>query len=553
MAELDETFMNDDHANRLSTEIRRFYKSGEFCDIVLIAGVDCFKLSAHRMVLSASSGYFRTMFQSNLSDAKAPEVKLEQWDGVTLKTIVDFMYTPTVDITNENVENILRAADFLDISTLVTSCCNFMMSHLYASNCLRIVFFAEQHNYWELLEKALTYTHLNFEQVTKEQEFLEMTGEQLGRFLESDKIHVSSEKSLLLGLVEWIKHDPENRQDSIPILLKLIRYPLLEPKCIVENREFLCRSPECQGIILDWLQYLLSPQSRSQFPLASNTPRQSCKRLYFISGNDNSSNFRVQTFDHAKNVWSPVEWPHPMRRRKFFAACVMDNLLIVGGGDHIGRSTAEVEYLDIQSLKWTRLPAMSMPRRWFSLAVLDGCLYALGGIDSYWTNSVETYSFKTDKWTEMPAMNSPLMYTQSVVVDGKLYAICAENRGLECFDPLTNKWSSLPPKNEFSAQYALGAVGGYLYAIGGHYAEGRSKTVERYDPKTQRWSTVSSLKVGRSRISVTAFNNKLFACGGHDGREFLKIVEEYDPHTDKWTQLAPLHVEGDSCSHVLAI
>ncbi|XP_055845251.1 kelch-like protein 4 isoform X2 [Episyrphus balteatus] len=548
-----QTLICADHEKRVSAEIRTFYESGEFCDIVLIAGVDDFRLPAHRMILSASSGYFRTMFRSNLSDAKAPEITLEQWDGETLKSIVDFMYTPTIEIMNENVENVLRAADFFQVNSLVTSCCTFMMQQLDTCNCLRVVFFAEQHNYSELLEKALAFTHLNFEQVSKEQEFLEMTDEQLARFLASDEIRVSSEKSLLLSVVDWIKHDADNRQSSVLSLLKLIRFPLLEAKHIVENREYLCKSPECQTVVLDWLQYLLSPSSHSQFPHALTIPRKSCKKLYFISGWDNTSKFNVQKFDYERDEWSSLEWPRPILRRKFFAACVIDNLLVLGGGDSGGRSTDEVECLDLQTLKWSRLPQMSMPRRWFALAELDGHLYAMGGIDSNWTNSVEKYNFKTNTWTEMPPMNSQLMYTQSAVVDGVLYAICAENRGLECYDPQTNKWSRLPPKNEFSAQYALGAVGGYLYAVGGHYAEGRSKTVERFDPKTRKWTKVASLKVGRSRISVTAFNNKLFACGGHDGREFLKIVEEYDPETDKWTQLASLQNEGDSCSHVLAI
>lgn len=537
----------------MAAEIRNFYESGEFCDVVLIAGIDNFRLPAHRMILAASSEYFRTMFRSNLGDAKAPEIVLEQWDGETLKSLVDFLYTPSFEIKNENVENILRAADFFQIDSLVSLCCSFMIQRLDTCNCLRVVFFAEQHSYSEMAEKALAFAHLNFERVTKEQEFLEMTDEQLTRFLASDEIRVSSEKTLLLSLIDWIKHDPENRQNSVLALLKHIRYPLLEAKLVIENREYLCRSPECQNIVLDWIQYLLSPQSHSQFPNALTVPRKSCKKLYFISGWDNTSNFKVQKYDYEMNEWSLINWPHPIMRRKFFAACVIDNLLILGGGDSGGHSTNEVECLDLQTLQWSLLPQMSIRRRWFALAELNGYLYAMGGIDSNWTNSVEKYNFKTKTWSEMPPMNSQLMYTQAAVVDGVIYAICAENRGLECYDPLTNKWSRLPPKNEFSAQYALGAVGGYLYAVGGHYAEGRSKTVERFDPKTRKWTKVASLKVGRSRISVTAFNNKLFACGGHDGREFLKIVEEYDPETDKWTQLAQLESEGDSCSHVLVI
>jgi len=58
--------------------------------------------------------------------------------------------------------------------------------------------------------------------------------------------------------------------------------------------------------------------------------------------------------------------------------------------------------------------------------------------------------------------------------------------------------------------------------------------VERYDPVNNVWSTVVSMSCPRGGVGVAALGGKLYAVGGHDGSNYLSSVEEYDPSTDRY-------------------
>lgn len=82
------------------------------------------------------------------------------------------------------------------------------------------------------------------------------------------------------------------------------------------------------------------------------------------------------------------------------------------------------------------------------------------------------------------------------VLDGKLYAVGGRDgasclRTVECYDPHTNKWTSVAPLTRRRGSVGVAVANGYLYAIGGqdapanNPAASRFDCVERYDPSKQ--------------------------------------------------------------------
>lgn len=65
-------------------------------------------------------------------------------------------------------------------------------------------------------------------QVIKNQEFLQLTAEQLAALLASDDLNVPSEQHIFHALMSWIRFEA-NRDKSIATLLALVKLPLLEP------------------------------------------------------------------------------------------------------------------------------------------------------------------------------------------------------------------------------------------------------------------------------------------------------------------------------------
>ena len=48
---------------------------------------------AHRSVLAAASAYFNAMFTSDVLEAKRERIVIQSLDGLTLASLLDFMYT----------------------------------------------------------------------------------------------------------------------------------------------------------------------------------------------------------------------------------------------------------------------------------------------------------------------------------------------------------------------------------------------------------------------------------------------------------------------------
>ena len=146
-------------------------------------------------------------------------------------------------------------------------------------------------------------------------------------------------------------------------------------------------------------------------------------------------------------------------------------------------------------------------------------------------------------------------------------------RSVECYDPHTNKWTTVASLCKWVLQkifarnnknicpllrrrrggVAVGVLNGFLYAVGGHDAPAvsnpqqsrcvtntgimtmmiimmmmmmmhRFSCMERYDPATDTWTLVASLSIGRDAIGVCVLGQKLFAGLCCSSQEFSEIT-----------------------------
>lgn len=100
---------------------------------------------------------------------------------------------------------------------------------MHPSNCLGFALFAEQQSCHTLFQLSTSYTSQHFMQVCKNQEFYQLTAEQLVQLLKSDDLNVPTEEEVFHALMAWIQYDFDAREKFIPELLGLIRLPLLPP------------------------------------------------------------------------------------------------------------------------------------------------------------------------------------------------------------------------------------------------------------------------------------------------------------------------------------
>lgn len=219
--------MTNTHAKSILNSMNALRKSSTLCDVTL--RVEQKDFPAHRIVLAACSDYFCAMFTSELSEKGKPYVDIQGLTASTMEILLDFVYTETVHVTVENVQELLPAACLLQLKGVKQACCEFLESQLDPSNCLGIRDFAETHNCVDLMQAAEVFSQKHFPEVVQHEEFILLSQGEVEKLIKCDEIQVDSEEPVFEAVINWVKHAKKEREESLPDLLQYVRMPLLTP------------------------------------------------------------------------------------------------------------------------------------------------------------------------------------------------------------------------------------------------------------------------------------------------------------------------------------
>ncbi|NXJ91195.1 KLHL4 protein, partial [Corythaixoides concolor] len=550
----DEYFQSTNHAEQTFRKMENYLQQKQLCDVLLIVGDQ--KIPAHRLVLSAVSDYFAAMFTNDVREAKEEEIKMEGVDPDALKALVRYAYTGILELKEDTIESLLAAACLLQLSQVIEVCCNFLMKQLHPSNCLGIRSFGDAQGCTELLKVAHMYTMEHFTEVIKNQEFLLLPANEIAKLLSSDDINVPDEEAIFQALMMWVRHDLQNRQRDLGMLLSYIRLPLLPPQLLadLENSPMFADDLECQKLLMEAMKYHLLPERRSMMQSPRTKPRKSTVgALYAVGGMDaTKGTTTIEKYDLRTNSWMQIGTMNG-RRLQFGVAVIDNKLYIVGGRDGLKTSNI-VECFNPITKVWTIMPPMSTHRHGLGVAMLEGPMYAVGGHDGWsYLNTVERWDPQARQWNYVASMSTPRSTVGVAALNSKLYAVGGRDgssclKSMECFDPHTNKWSICASMSKRRGGVGVATYNGFLYAVGGHDAPASnhcsrlSDCVERYDPKTDAWTTVAPLSVPRDAVGICPLGDRLYAVGGYDGHTYLDTVESYDAQNNEWTEEVPVNI-----------
>ncbi|WKX94009.1 hypothetical protein Q1695_011346 [Nippostrongylus brasiliensis] len=154
------------------SKMASFRESGTFCDVILEADssskdksepTSSTSVRAHKLVLAAASPYFReTLSRGSFVDSKEIRIVVEDIDGKTLRVLVDYMYTGSLNINEKNVRVLFAAAEILHLDFIRSECSRYLKEHLSLSNWMEIAVFAKTHNCTELDDAALLFARQHF-------------------------------------------------------------------------------------------------------------------------------------------------------------------------------------------------------------------------------------------------------------------------------------------------------------------------------------------------------------------------------------------------------
>ncbi|XP_042221150.1 actin-binding protein IPP-like, partial [Homarus americanus] len=198
------------YPNTLLNTLYTLWNSQQFCDVEISTGGSVVK--AHRVILSAGSPYFQAIFTSGFAEETQSSIEMKSIKHNILIQIITFMYTGDIEVTAENAEELVVAADMMHMDYVLRVCTNFIRRNLHASNVLGIYRFAKAYSHGsgplESLKKlTVAVCEEDFIRVALEKKFLETPKEIILHLLERRK----RESPFLPLTLEQLQHISKTR------------------------------------------------------------------------------------------------------------------------------------------------------------------------------------------------------------------------------------------------------------------------------------------------------------------------------------------------------
>ncbi len=529
------------------------------CDVEIVPGHGSSKVFlAHRTVLSAASPYFNAMFTGRLAEAKRHQVVLRSVSEDALDSLLDFIYTGSVAVDRHNVQELMVAADMMELREVVQLCTAYLEGELEPTNVVGIYRFASDHNCSALRVSAESFIHQNFDEVSKGEEFRDLPREMLIEFLRSELLRVDAEYQVFRGAMNWICADVTTRRCFIFDVLKFVRLPLVPCK-LLDACAAECADASIRVALNSVKQDLLSRKG-SLVPLNAHPRRAAKKNVYVIGGSQRELRSAwtksertyntVEVFDTFERRWREAS---PMRVGRILPGiAVLNGLIYVCGGEVDSQILANGEVYDPNEDEWRVMASMTIPRCEFGMCALGTHLYAFGGwVGEDIGGSIERYDAATDQWTLIDKMPEPRFSMGIVAHQSLIYLVggCTHSRRhmqeLVSFNPVTVEWNTHASMLEPRSQMGCVVLDDHLYVLGGTNRHNEVlQSVERYSFVRNTWERVPSMLQPRASPSLAAADGKIFVFGGdqinevnfYRARTTISSAECFDPLANAWTE-----------------
>ncbi|XP_065510951.1 kelch-like ECH-associated protein 1 isoform X1 [Caloenas nicobarica] len=500
---------------------------------------------AHKIVLAASSPVFKAMFTTGLRERGMEVIPIEGVHPRVMERLVEFAYTASISVGEKCVLHVMNGAVMYQIDSVVRACCDFLVQQLHPSNAIGIANFAEQIGCLELQQKAREYIYMNFAEVSKQEEFFNLSHCQLVTLISRDELNVRCESEVFHACINWVKHDCANRRLYVQALLRAVRCHSLTPHFLqtqLQKCEILRGDSPSKDYLAQIFQDLTLHKPTQVLPC--RTPKVG-QLIYTAGGYFRQSLSFLEAFNPRDGSW--IRLADLQVPRSGLGGCVVGGLFYAVGGRNNSpdgnTDSAAIDCYNPMTNQWSQCSPMSVPRNRIGVGVIDGMIYAVGGSHGcIHHSSVERYEPERDEWQLVAPMLTRRIGVGVAVLNRLLYAVggfdgTTRLSSAECYHPERDAWRAITPMATIRSGAGVCALNNCIYAMGGYDGTNQLNSTERYEVETDAWTFVAPMRHRRSALGVTVYQGKIYVLGGYDGHTFLDSVECYDPGTDAWTEV----------------
>ena len=532
-------FCKKNHLQKYAEQSRA---TGRFTDIRIKSGN--ISLQVHRIVLACYSQFFERLFQTPMLERKHGTVELNNLDGTSVKALVDFMYSKTIEIDQENVFHLLASAHFLQIDDVCESCFSYLKTVINTNNWTKILSILSLYENDSLLEHLHQFISENFDRISPTENFKNLARKDLTAVMQHLNRSIVKEHVVYDSIIIWILHDEENRRSALQDLLVLIDLHKL-------RYDFLRDSVAINFLIKENLRCLDAVMTVLKFRHKNMRLRENGRNLLSIGGYYTQSNVNEVYNCQEKPGFQYPDLPTHFCHSK---ALELDTCIYnIGGSIDSGfkKVANEVYRLNLkeQERKWIKIRPMNEGRCSMGAAVFRNCLVVAGGVScgGRLLSRVEAFDPTLNKWKQVSDMNYRRSAAELVACDDSLYALGGHDgeeylSSTEKIRDFEGIWEIAEPMSFSRALFAAASCNGEIYAFGGSCRDQygtliKLSSAEKYSPIDKKWVKITSLNIPRHMQSAGCMlGGKILVVGGEDDNgEIIKSLDCYDTETDSWS------------------
>ncbi|KAK2899964.1 kelch-like protein 13 [Channa argus] len=544
--------------------IKQLWMDRVGCDVILEALGE--PLHIHRVILAATSDYFRGMFTLGMKESSQSCVILPFLLAPELEALISCSYSGTLPLSWKCVFEITVTALQLQYKPALTLCFNFLQQEMNPHSCLDVASFAEAYEMAQLLEIAEDFVLLHFQKVACTSKFKDLSAEQLLKYLRSHSLCVPSELVVFKAVVAWIQAKPKKRLKFAKELMEMIYFPLMTFKEFKEVQSLDMWSDHTElyeTVFQDFCSNGIVSQSQCRIYM----PKES---LVLIGGDRISEDLCRRSI--SREIWfgnslrnhtgiqKAMEWRKlgempESARFSHEVAVLKGQLYVIGGKKYYGTGDTlnSVYGYDPLQNHWEKLAEMQERRSNFSVVVLDEKIYAIGGFcDPEHIDSVEQFCPTANAWSFTSSLDLPLSGHMAKFLKGKIYMSGGKNSdfaslaSMILYHPETGS-TYLSNMTTARAHHCMETLGECLYVAGGITTDNNINIVdqlacEMYNPAADSWTVFASLPVPHVGAGSVVLEGKFYVLGGYSQEDYsdTKMVHRYDPTIRKWENMGKM-------------
>ncbi|XP_065218085.1 kelch-like protein 40 [Planococcus citri] len=553
----------DVHQSTVFKTMNEFREQNLFCDVTL--DIEGTLFPCHRLILMASSPYFKAMLNGNFREGSCKVVPIQDIDPEIMDIILHAIYTAQIYLRHKNVFFVLKASHLLQFDAVFDACANYIMGnvshiHYLIETCL----FAKAVARKNLLKTCIREIASAFLHWGKTDSFLLLPFDVLKHVLSEDhSTSTHSDDNVIAIICKWCQHNSATSREASVLLqatklsCKIVGASAFAELIVAAGSTFIITENHNEGAensiqsTYDWklnvylnavdvktgasgwgtlrLNESFDKYALSKFQATDHSYRKMCSigtKIYCMEWNYFVEEFVFSCFENDSRTELAVpDLPISIDHND---CLIPADIEMTAVEDMIYLTYDEIDspiwVYDCKWNVWQNDLALDGYVHSFGLASLGHVLYVIGCKYSS-SESKETYILTIDTRSgvrDLIAFPNPFQYENAAACafDGKI-AISGSNyddilhNTFTIFDVTTREWrTDLKPMNDGRANHKLFYHDGFIYAV----KNSPFIKNEKYDVKSDTWIEIPNLPKRAQCVDadgvnvIVAFEDVLHMC-----------------------------------------